>query len=140
MRPKADLRPRENGVLKHRLDRVRDLVAAKVTRQLMHDVDDLAMARYAFMDDVELASVFHRGKRLSRRQQRIAREMEKPKKEAAVLLSLAAERVVNVMRAQNEQKSLSINVERFVVRVPDTKIAPTEDAIIIDAEVSDASR
>lgn len=102
----------------------------------MRDVGNLELSRYAFLDDIELATVVHNGRRLTRREQRIARSWEVSKKEVPMALLAAHERVVNTMRSQTETKAISINVERAVIRVPDTKPERDEDAIIIDAEVT----
>lgn len=116
------------------LVRRKEYLREAMERQLVRDVGDLAMSRYSFMEDLELAAVWHKGKRLTRRQQRLAREFEKPKKEAAIAISVAHERVLNAMRSQAEQKSISINVERAVIRLPDTKQDSIDDAVIIEGE------
>lgn len=120
-----------NGVLVKRFEHFR----GRMEKQLMHDVHNLELSRYAFLDDLELATVVHNGRHLTRREQRIARGWETSKKEVPMVLLAAHERVVNMMRSQAETKAISINVERAVIRMPDTKPEQDEDAIIIDAEV-----
>lgn len=134
--PEKKLRPRVNGVLVHRMERLRGLIES----QLMEDARTVALSRHAFKDDLELATSTVNGRYLTPRQKRIARAWEMSKKEAPIALQVAHDRLVNAQRAQQETKSLSINVERAVIRVPDTKQDAIEDAVIIDAEVGIASR
>lgn len=118
-------RPRVNGVLAHRMEKFRE----KVERILLNDVADLAMSKHAFKQQHELTN-------LTTRQQRVAKEWEKPKKEIPMALLAANERVINAMRAQQAAPGVSINVERAVIRMPDTKPEREEDAIVIDVEAT----
>jgi hypothetical protein len=113
-----------------------EFIKEEIQRQLRKDVGDMAMSQYSFMDDLELATVWHKGKRLTKRQQRLAREWEKSKREAPILLIAAHERVLNVLRAQQEQKSVTVNVERAVIRVPETRNEDIEDAVIIEGDLA----
>lgn len=128
-----DMRPRVNGVLVHRMERLRSLMEA----QLMRDAAELGLARYCFLEDDELKAVrvTTRGRPLTARERQVVRKLEMCKKEAPIALQFAHDRLVNAQRAQQEQKSLSINVERAVIRVPDTKQDAIEDAVIIEGEV-----
>lgn len=125
-------RPRIGGILPHRLERFREAVE----KQLLQDAGDVAMARHSFKDDLELSTARHAGKYLSARQKKIAREWEKPKKEVPMALLAANERVINAMRAQQAQPAVTLNVERAVIRMPDTKPEREEDAIVIDVEAT----
>lgn len=129
-----DTRPRTHGVLNSRLEYFRERLRMRMEQQLRRDMGDLAMSQFAFMDDAELAAVYYGKRRLTRRQQRIAKEFEKPKKDAAILISAAQERVINALRAQAEAKGVSINVERAVIRVPDTRPEVQDDDVVIDVE------
>lgn len=135
---KVDTRPRVNGVLVHRMERLRTAMEA----QLMRDMGVQTLSRYCFMDDAELDAVrvgpYQRP--LTKQQKAIVRRFEMSKKEAPVSLQFGHDRLINAQRAQQETKSLSINVERAVIRVPDTRTDAIEDAIIIDAEAGIAPR
>lgn len=126
---------RVNGVLVHRMERLRDALEAK----LLLDMKEHALSRFTFMTDAELDTVRVSGGRpLTNRERRVIRAFEMSKKEAPVALQYAHERLVNAQRAQQEQKSLHINVERAVIRVPDTKQDDVQDAVIIEG--ADAPR
>lgn len=133
---KVDTRPRVNGVLLHRMEHLR----GKMEEQLLRDQREMSLSRFTFLDDQELASVRVAGKPLTQRQKRVARAMEMSKKEAPIALQFAHDRLINAQRAQQESKSLSINVERAVIRVPDTRQDALEDAIVIDVEAGNATR
>lgn len=132
---KLDTRPRVNGMLVHRMERLRGLMEQK----LLLDMKEHNLSRFTFMDDGELDAVRIAGRPLTKRERRVIRAFEMSKKEAPVALQYAHDRLINAQRAQQEQKSLSINVERAVIRVPDTKQDAREDAVIIDVEAN-ASR
>lgn len=132
----VDTRPRVNGVLVHRMDRLRGLMEQK----LLQDFKEHALSRFCFMDDQELAAVRIYGRRLTQREKRVIRAFEMSKKEAPIALQFAHDRLINAQRAQQETKTLSINVERAVIRVPDTKADSMDDAIVIDGEPGSATR
>jgi hypothetical protein len=125
-------RPRVGGILAHRMDKFRALAEA----ELINAAKDVAMKRFAFLTDEELATSTYRGAPLTDRQKRVAREWEKSKKEAAMALHSSDNMVVNALRAQQAQPGISINVERAVIRVPDTKPDDAEDPIYIDVEAT----
>lgn len=127
---RLDSRPREGGMLLSRAERMRSLIDA----QLMQDIKAHQLARFAFLDNDELERATINGRPLTKREKKIARAMEMSKKEAPVALQFAHDRLINAQRAQQEQKSLSINVERAIIRVPDTKDDDILDAVIIDAD------
>ncbi len=131
-REKNALRPRIDGVLAHRHDRFRKLVEI----QLIKDAKDVAMRQYAFLTDDELEVATYNGKPLTKRQKRLAREWEKNKRDAALALSASNDIVVNAMRAQQVQPGVTVNVERAIIRVPDTKPDADEDPIVIDVEAT----
>lgn len=134
---KADLRPRdEHGMLKHRSDRIKNLLAAQVAR----DMEVQALAKYAFLDPEQLETVGYKGRRLTSREKRIARAWEMNKREVPAALLISSERVLQEMRSHTEKQSLSINVERAVIRVPDTRHDDAEDAVVIDVEAGSGNR
>lgn len=120
-------RPRIGGVLAHRWEHFRTLVE----KQLLRDAADVAMARHAFKDEEELAATA-----LTPRQKKIAREWQKPKKDVAMALLAANERLINAMRAQQAQPAVTLNVENAVIRLPPTTPERDEDAIVIDVEAT----
>lgn len=128
----VDTRPRTHGMLTHRYEALRNAI----DRQLAADVKDQALVRFAFLDDEDLARATIHGRPLTARQKRIARAFEMSKKDAPVALQYGHERLVNAQRAQQEQKSISINVERAVIRVPDTKHDDVQDAVIIEGDLA----
>lgn len=99
----------------------------------------IELSQHAFKDNDELAVATRRGRPLTNREKRIARAWEMSKKDAPVALMAAHERLINAQRAQQETKSLSINVERAIIRVPDTREDDIRDAVILEGEPS-ASR
>lgn len=128
----APARPRVQGILVHRMERLRNALEAK----LLLDMKEHALSRFVFMDDGELDAVRVAGRPLTKRERRVIRAFEMSKKEAPVALQYAHERLVNAQRAQQEQKSLSINVERAIIRVPDTKADDVLDAVILEGDVA----
>lgn len=125
-------RPRINGILAHRHERFR----AMVEKELIKAAKDVALKDYSFLTDEELEKATYNGKPLTARQKRVAREWEKSKKEAAMALHASHDLVVNAMRAQQVQPGVTVNVERAVIRVPDTKPDADEDPIVIDVEAT----
>lgn len=126
------LRPRIGGILVHRLERFR----AEAEKRLLKAVRAVSLRDYAFMTDDELDNATLNGKPLTQRQKRIAREWERSKKDAAIALHADHEMVINALRAQQAQPGVTVNVERAVIRVPDTKPDADEDAIVIDVEAT----
>lgn len=125
-------RPRIGGILAHRHERFRVMVE----KELIKAAKDVSLKSYAFLTDEELDQATYNGKPLTSRQKRVAREWEKSKKEAAMALHASHDLVVNAMRAQQVQPGVTVNVERAIIRVPDTKPDDAEDPIVIDVEAT----
>ncbi len=126
------LRPRVDGILAHRHEKFR----FEVERLLLSAAHDEALKRYAFLSDEELDAATYKGRPLTAQEKRIARAWETSKKEAPMAIHASHELVVNAMRAQQVQPGVTVNVERAVIRIPDTKPDSEEDPIVIDVEAT----
>ncbi len=121
-RPEKDrevVRQTRTGYIRERLERI-----------AIDDLRKVNLARHALSTDEELDKA-----KLSAKERRIVRAWELPRKEVPFALSAAATRIEALLRREEGQKSVTVNVERAYIGIPSK--APDEDfgeGVIIDVE------
>lgn len=122
----------ENLGSSRRRDRIA-IVRERIHKILQEDVATVALAQHAFKDEEEMDAAW-----LTTRQRRIAREWEKPKKEVAMALQASADRVVAMLRQEQEKPKVQMNIERAVIKLPSNDEQEDEfgPGIVIDVEAS----
>ena len=88
------------------------------------------LRQLAFVDDNDPEFV-----KLSAREQRLVRQWQEPKRNAAFAIESAARLLDSEVRARGEEKKIGINVERLIVKLPSRGGAELPEAITVEAEV-----
>jgi hypothetical protein len=109
--------------------RRQDEIKALMTRQVHIDLRLVGLARHALKDEEELDQAG-----LTAREKRVVRAWELPRREIPFALQSAHERVTALVRREGQDPKVTLNVERAVIKLPDS--GDDEDApVVIDAQV-----
>ncbi len=127
----ALVRSPEERAERKALNRARrdERLASLVQKITMSSIEDVDLKKYIGLKDEELTAAG-----LNPQQQFKVRQWELPKKAIAFGLEASNQHVTAMLRNQSERASVSVNVEKLIIKLPEKRSADLPAPIVMDVE------